>query len=252
MTLDVIAFVIIIILTGFGYFTGAMTQVTRIAGLILAFLAAPVLADVYKEILFGSEWPGGATWEWGMLLLAGVTIYGTVSLLGLLLSRLMHKASDEMSATDKSLGAFIGLLKALGVVYLLASSLVMVIVPLERADPDDTLRLRSSLLLAAVQAQPLLLNWSSPDFGNLRELLSMPKAALKDYLKDSPEGKQLLLDKTLQRLMEDAEVREAAKTWNVSELMENPDVKKVLADDVAVKALREVSEQKDPPQAKTE
>ena len=240
MTLDVISAVIIIILTGFGYFTGALTQVTRIIGLILAFLAAPVLAAVYKEILFGPQWPGGATWEWGMLLLAGASVYGTVSLLGFLLSRLMHKASDEMSATDKSFGAFIGLFKALGVVYLLISSLVLVLAPLERADPEDALQIRSSLLLAAVQHQQSIFMWSIPDMGKLRELLSTPTDLLEKELKTDPAGERLLLDSSLQNLMQDPKVREDANNWDISKLMENPDVRKILADDDVLRDLHQL------------
>ncbi|MBH23642.1 MAG: hypothetical protein CMH57_04065 [Myxococcales bacterium] len=230
MTLDIVCVVIAIILTGFGYFTGALTQVTRLVALLLTFIAAPILARVYKEIIFADAWPGGATLEWGMLLLAGVSIYGGVSLLGFLLTRLLHTASEDMSETDKNAGAAIGFVKSVGVIYLVVSSLLLVQAPLERADPDDHLHLRDSVLLALVEHNPIVIDWSMPDVAHLLELLAVPREHLEKTLEEDPAGRKLLSDARFQRLMDDPEARKAAQDGDISELMEHPDVRKLLAD----------------------
>ncbi|MEO1270429.1 MAG: CvpA family protein [Myxococcota bacterium] len=238
MTLDVLAVVIALLLTGFGYFTGALTQVTRMIGLILTFIAAPVLARVYKEIIFADAWPGGATLEWGMLLLAGASIYGGVSILGFLITRLVHTASDEMTETDKNAGAVIGFVKSLGVVYLLVSSMLLIQAPLERADPEDQLHLRDSVLLALVEHNPIAIDWSMPDLAHLLDLLAVPREHLEKELAADPAGRRLLDDRTFQRLLSDPGAVKAAQEGDVSELIEHPDVRKLLADGALREQLR--------------
>lgn len=250
MTLDVIAVILGIILTGFGYFSGALVQVTRLVALVLAFIAAPTVANVFKVIWLGKSALGSAWMEWGMLVLAGVAVYAVVSLLGYGLSKVMHASSDELSKADRTGGALLGLIKALGVVYLIVCSLLMVEAQLKEADPDDMLRLQDSALLELTRRYPVVVSWGLPDVDKALDTLkalqkrapdtgktAKPKAkgagalaAGSQRAGDATEAKDDAELGALDALLRDPEMVEAIRREDVSTLLGDPRFRELMRD----------------------
>lgn len=164
MSLDIGAAILAVVLTGLGYYSGALKQLTRVGAALLAFFSAPLVAAVLRDIL--QEQVAGRDGfamshisQWPLLLVAGALIYGVVSLLSLLAIRLMRASSDDLTSADRTMGGGLGFTKALLVIYMVASVLLLFEPNLERGDPGDELCLRDSYVTRAVAAYPAGWEW---------------------------------------------------------------------------------------------
>ncbi len=147
MSIDIASLIISVILIGLGYRAGAMSQINKVVGVVLAIAAAPTVSALYKA-LWADDIPfKGAPLDWMMLAAASVSVFVVVAVLGWGLAYLLKKSDEGIEKSDKWIGGALGLLKALALVYLVGSVFLLVEDPLFEVDPDNVLRVRGSYLL---------------------------------------------------------------------------------------------------------
>jgi len=234
MTFDIFAIILAIILIGLGYYSGAITQVSRLVGVVLAFVAAPTVAAVFKEIQYGSADLQQPLLEWGLLVGAAVVIYLAVALLTWLGVKWMRLASEELTRKDRLVGSLLGGLKSVLIIYLAASSLLLIEASLRKADPDDSLRVQHSSVLDTVRDHQVVVPWALPDLAKLGDLLDASRDREMADLRDDPATGRVLMNDQVKALMADP----AIKADDVSELLARPEVRELLTDPTFLDDLR--------------
>lgn len=239
MVFDLFAVLVAFALAGLGYHAGALKQISRLLGLALAFLAAPTVAAVFKELWFQEVQPGQPLVEWALLGLAGVAVYAAVWATSALLIRLARLSSEELTRKDRLLGGLLGALKGGLVVWISANSILLIEAPLQRADPGNLLRLQGSGLVAAVREHPLGLQWALPELTDLQRWLDA--ARHPGDLREHPDAQRLLAFEGAADLLDDPELRQAAQDRDYSRLLASPQVRDLLADPAFREALHEAA-----------
>jgi uncharacterized membrane protein required for colicin V production len=241
MSFDLFAVVIAFVLAGLGYHAGALKQLNRLAGLVLAFFAAPTVAAVFKELWFQEVEPGQPLVEWALLGLAGVAVYALVAVVGFLVIRLLRLSSDELTRKDRVWGGLMGALKGALVVWLAAQSVLLIEEPLQKADPKDVLRLQRSALVEIVRDHPVALGWALPELTQLQTLLEGARQRPAQELRDDAAAQRLLSWEGVPELLADPEVRQAVEERAYSRLLARSDVRDLLADPAFRETLQELA-----------
>lgn len=167
MTADILFLCITLILAFLGWRSGALGQLLRVvAALAVIFTTAPV-SRLVREVIFGTPEPGSPVLEIGAMVLAAVCVYIGVSVVGWLVIKGLHRASDVLSSSDRLGGLVLGAVKACLIVYVLASLLLMVFGALEATDDEDSLHLRDGRVTEFVSNHNLIAPWRYPEINTL-------------------------------------------------------------------------------------
>jgi uncharacterized membrane protein required for colicin V production len=168
MALDILAAVVLISMMGLGYHKGALSQLAWLVAGVVAFLGARPAGAVCAQQIYGTPSLQEPFLDVAMTLLGGAVVYALVAAVSLLFVRFLKQDKDKPSGTDRMGGAVLGLGKAAVLVYVAAAVVLSMGATLEKADPEDRLRLRSSeVLRVAADAQPTIdafvsSRWSAP------------------------------------------------------------------------------------------
>lgn len=183
VTADMGFLCVFLVMVFFGWRSGVLGQVLRVvAALAVIFGTAPVSLFI-RHVLFQEDSPASPGLEIGSMVLAAVCIYIVVSVVGWLIIKALHTISDSLSMTDKLGGAGIGGVKALLIIYVLASLLLMVFGALEASDPKDGLHLRNGVVTDFVSRHNLIAPWRYPEIRQLHAAMRV-----SDHAKTSERG----------------------------------------------------------------
>lgn len=244
MTADIAFFCITLILAFLGWRSGALGQVLRVvAALVVIFATAPV-SRVVREVAFGQTEPGSPVLEVGAMALAAVGLYIGVSLVGWIIIKGLHRASDVLSSSDHMGGLILGTVKAGLIVYVLASLLLMVFGALEASDNEDSLHLRDGHVTAFVSNHNLIAPWRYPEVGMLYAALRVahhlgehPDATISSTHKGA---KTFLSKKSFMSLSKNADIVHMARRNQVAKGVFTPDVRAFLGDEELAGALKKI------------
>ncbi len=237
MTIDVSVLVIALALTFLGYRAGLLSQGVRIAALLGVVFASPFVAAVLRTALFGESQVAVPIIEGFCLFLAGTVLYAGISLSGWLAIKTVRAASDALTTTDRFGGAFVGFLKALGIVYLLVFVALFFESALAKHDPDDRLRMRDGHATQFVREHNVLAPWHLPDLVHLHSMIRVAQIAeesgnlkaLRDHGKAADvlritEVKSLVNDETLRQAAQKRDFLILLQEQRVRDLLKNNDV----------------------------
>jgi hypothetical protein len=158
MALDLISGFLLVILTGLGFRSGMLAQLTRFAALTLIFFGAPPLSRALIESLYGVEAADETPLRLAMTALAGAGIYVAT----MILSYVLLRSKDEPTRQDRISGAVLGFVKALVVVYLLIDGVIFLEPRIKEIDPEDRLKVQNSRLLEASRGVHEAIPWVEP------------------------------------------------------------------------------------------
>lgn len=244
MTADIIFLCIILILSFLGWRSGALGQVLRVAAAVVVIFATAPVSLIVREVLFGQTEPGSPVLEIGSMALAAVGLYIGVSLVGWMIIKGLHRASDVLSSSDRLGGLILGAVKAALIVYVLASLLLMIFGSLEATDDDDSLHLRDGRVTAFVSTHNLIAPWRYPEVSTLYAALRVAH-----HLNDHPETKlhaarkpaQVFLKKSaFVSLSRNETIMKIARSNQVAKGVFNPDVRAFLGDEELSGALKKI------------
>lgn len=176
MALDIICGFLLVILTGLGFKSGFITQLTRLAALALIFFGAPALAKILTQNLYGVDAIDQPILRTAMTVLAASVIYVG----SMIFSFLFLRSKKEPGKKDRLAGGILGFIKASVIAYLLASSVHYVEGPLKNLDPDDSMNLQESRVLEVAESWKDILPWIQEN---------RPKGLLKTRAKETPPTK---------------------------------------------------------------
>ena len=238
MTFDIFALIIALLLVGFGYKSGAIAQTYRLAAVFAAFFAAPTVATVFKEIYYGTAELHQPLLEWAIVAGSALAVYLLVIVLGTLGVKLMRWTNEDLSRKDRIVGGLLGAIKGVAIIYLVASSLLLIEGPLEKADPDDGLHVQDSALLELVRDNQVMIPWALPDLDKLYSILDASRTRDVAELREDPSTSRVLMRDEVKELMDDREVLAALEGGNLSSLLAREDVRTLLTDREFVEELR--------------
>lgn len=188
MALDLLCGFLLVILTGAGFRSGMLAQLTRFAALTLIFFGAPPLASAAVEKLYGAEALEQTALRLGATALAAATIYvGTM-----ILSYVLLRSRDEPTRRDRIAGAVLGLFKALAIVYLITDGAIFLEPRLQEIDPEDSFHIQDSRLVDATRGVHEAAPWVKPPKVKLPSR-KLPEDKIKDALAPR-KRKQPVLD----------------------------------------------------------
>jgi hypothetical protein len=149
MALDVLVGIFLVALVALGYRKGALSQVTWMASVGLAFVGSSQAGAVLSQVLYGGAAEGLV--GLGLRVMGGSAIFLAVAVVGGLLVRALRRDENTPSSFDRFGGALLGFGKATVVAYGAAWLIGGISPSLEQADPQDALRLRDSELVRLAQ-----------------------------------------------------------------------------------------------------
>jgi membrane protein required for colicin V production len=198
-TLDLVVLGALLLFAVAGAFSGALRQLVQLLGVAAGWAAARFLAPRLAGPVLGSR---PAAWERGAL--AAACFVGAVvlvSLVGRALARRVQGPGGSPGATDRSLGALLGGLKAALGCWVLLSALALARAPIAlggfrvdvRSSDFGSLAARHNLLEAAAPRQARLLErlFEAVQDPGVKERLRRGDADLRRALED-PRVKALL------------------------------------------------------------
>lgn len=227
-----------------GWRSGALSQAVRIIAAITVVIASPFVAIIVRETFFRETGTASPIVEMLSLFLAGVFIYVGISLAGWLIIKTMRAASKTLSKLDRLGGAGIGALKALLLVYFVVVLVVMIQVPMEAQDPENTLRLREGQATAFVAEHNIIAPWQFPDLRRLHDALHVGVLArdrkTAGVLRDHPRAADFLRKASVKALLEDEALIAAALEDQYAISLADARVRELLNDDEVVSGLRTI------------
>ena len=235
MFVDGLALLLFVLLVWLGWRAGALSQGLRVGAAVGAFILAPLVAELVREVLFGADSVGGPAQEVAALVAAGIGLYVLIALLGWLLIKAAHTVSDTLKTTDRLMGAGLGALKAIILIYFGLACLALLQVPLERVDPQDHLHLRDGLSFQIASKDPLIAPWNFPHLRRLHAALrvgaQVEERELHGWLREEhPKAADLLRLEHLQALLKDASLVDAARHDLYPRTLASGPVRRLLAD----------------------
>ncbi|MFB6263351.1 MAG: CvpA family protein [Bradymonadaceae bacterium] len=244
MFLDILAGTFLVLAGLFGWFSGAIVQCMRIVAVAVAILAADPAADFLRREIFDIHGVADPLVEVTVYVTALVGIFAVVSLIGWVVSSLARKASDRLTSLDRFGGVFLSLLKAVLVLYV-GISLVMLLKPsLRELDEEDRLHVRDSRLLKLVERHNLVLPWRFPDLQRLHDAVKVDHYARKRgreaLVRSHERASDVLRSKKFKGVTADGELVRAALEDDYPYTLSSRVVRDRLNDDAFVSRLRSV------------
>jgi uncharacterized membrane protein required for colicin V production len=244
MTVDAIVVILLVIMAALGWRSGALSQVIRIAAALLAVFGATFAAGPLRDILWGPNAEMNTARELGSIILAGVLIYVFVAVVGWLIKKAVHAASENLSKMDRAGGAAIGTFKAVIIVYFILSIVVLLKVPMEKLDPSNALHLRGGYSTQFVESHNILAPWSVPNLDRLHDALAVRYYAdeldRERVLHNHPKAADVLRKDRVVALAEDKALMQAVLDDGYAYTLADPRVRALLDDDEFVAELVEV------------
>lgn len=234
MSIDVVSGAILLALALLGWRSGALKQAIRVLAAIAIVVAAPLVAQMVREIVYGSA---GVTLPLGeafSLVIAGIFIYTSVSLAGWLAIRTMRAASRTLSMADRLGGALLGLLKGSILVYFLLFAALFVAPAMDTVDPDDVLRTRDGRATEFVKEHNILAPWHLPNIERVHLMIRVAEAARDtdrwDVIRDAGRASEVVGDPRVQEILEDEALVAAAEEGDYVSFLADDRVRALLND----------------------
>lgn len=244
MTVDIVITLLFALMVFLGWRSGALSQAVRIIAAITVVVASPFVAVVVRETLFRETGTATPVIEMLSLFLAGVFIYVGIVAAGWLIIKALRAASKTLSKLDRLGGAAIGALKALIVVYFVLVLVVMVQVPLEAQDPENSLRLREGHATGFVAEYNIIAPWQFPDLRRLHDALHVGVLAqdkkTATLLREHPRAADFLRKASVKALLEDEALIVAVLDDQYAISLADSRVRELLNDDEAISGLRTI------------
>jgi hypothetical protein len=177
MALDLLCGFLLVILTGAGFRSGMLAQLTRFVALTLIFFGAPPLANAVVQELYSAEALEQTALRLGAIALAAAAIY----LVTMILSYVLLRSRDQPTRRDKLAGAVLGLFKALAIIYLITDGAIFLEPRLQEVDPDDTFHIQDSRLVDATRDLHEAAPWVQPPKAKLPRV-KLPQNRVKDAI----------------------------------------------------------------------
>ena len=245
MTVDVIVGLLFGVMLFFGWRTGAVTQVLRIAAAVLALFGAVFVSGPVGDVVWGVDTETSAWQDVLAIFLAGVLIYIAVAVTGWVVVKLMRATSEKLSKVDRAGGAAIGGIKALLMVYFIVAVVVLLEVPLAKADPSNALHLRGGYATGFVEEHNVLAPWSLPDLDRLHMALKVRYFAeefgREHVLREHGQASDFLRRTAVDDLADDKALMQAVLDDQYAHTITDPRVRAVLDDDEFVEGLAAVN-----------
>lgn len=247
MVIDLICLGFCLLYMLFGWFSGGLIQVLKIAALIGAYFASVWLEPVLTELLGEYVSLDEAALSWAALLLAWAVLYVILSLLINTLVKTLYKASDTLSQADRVLGAAVGLSKGIIAILLIVMLFSLVKDRLYRHRPELALIIGDSVVMSTLGNSRVAEYILPADFLNLTRLAeNAVDPAGRERLIEDPSVKKLLSDPTFQELAADSDFREAVEEGRLADIFYDPRVRRLLADPDMRELLLKINRQSDP------
>lgn len=244
MAVDVFIAILFGIMVFLGWRSGALSQVIRIGAAVAVVVASPFVALIIRETLFGESEVATPWVSMTSMFMAGVLIYVSLVLAGWLVVKTMRAASPTLSKVDRAGGVLIGTLKAVIIVYFVLVLVITVQVSLEKHDAENRLHLRGGQATALVERYNILFPWQFPDLRALHQALHVGILAeengKKSVLRDDGRASDILRKASMQELLADSELMEAAVADRYPITLADERVRELLNDREFVKELRAV------------
>ena len=210
MTVDLISVAVIAVLVFLGWRSGALRQIVRILALIAVVVGVPFVAPVVRDLILGQSGRAAPGIEVASIVIAGLLIYVTIAVGGWFLIKTMRFVSRTLSFFDRVVGASVGGLKAVVLVYLFAALIVFLEGPLSERDPDDRLALRDGIITGFVGDYNVLAPWQFPDLDHLQYALAvagqLEEADEEAFSAQYRDASRFLADERVIEVLDDPEL----------------------------------------------
>lgn len=244
MTIDIVCGAILLMLSFLGWRSGLIQQVIRVVAAIAAIFGSPFVATIVREIWAQETEIAPPMSEAFSLGVAAILIYFAITLAGWLAVRTMHAASDTLTDMDRNLGAVVGAVKGLIIVYLIASVFILAMIPLERNDPNDKFHLRDGHLLPLVEEYNIILPWQFPHLDEFHFLIRVARKVedekLHEKVRNDTKVADMLRKDIVKKMASDDGLMKAARDEFYPRSIADPRVREFLNDEKNVDEMKDV------------
>ncbi len=207
MIVDVVGGLVVALAVWWGWRTGAIRQMTKLAAVVAMVVGVPFVSPWIKELVFGESGRATMQVEVGSMLMAGMLIFVTVAMAGYVMARMMHWMSAILGFLDRLGGATVGVVVGALMVYFLAVGMVFMEPEIEAWDPDNQYGLQGGTVTAVAGEYNFLGSWQFPDLRRLHRALMVSELAAEEgqegMLREDGGAARVLRDERLRRLVED-------------------------------------------------
>ncbi len=239
MILDIVWLAALGLMMWLGHLKGCARQLIGLVAMVAVYFTASPLATVVRTVVFAREgitFPGV---EMASLAIAGVIVFIIVYVMGRLFISSLCSVSTHLERVDRVLGAVLGTLKGILLVYLVLCAMVYAETPLTTALPALGQQLSQSGGVAVARRYNVITHMRYPELGDLRLALLAFDGQGVGAASSEGEPRELAEDETVQRLMQhpdfisltqDEAIIRAAQARDTSRLLTDPRVLRLLAD----------------------
>lgn len=244
MTLDVIAVILLGILSYLGWRTGALGQVLRIVAALMVLFFGRIAARLVRETLFGTTEIAAPIVEVTSFFLGGTLLYGSVVLVGWFVIRTMRAATPTLATMDRAGGAALGAVKASVLIYVLLAGALLLGAGLKAEDPDDRLHLRNGYLTAAAQEYDVFSPWRIDELESLHRLLRVGMEAkekgVEHALREHEKVADLLRRQSIRELVDDEKLQPAVEAGRSAQTLADERIRALLNDERFMELLEQI------------
>jgi membrane protein required for colicin V production len=203
MAIDIICAGCILLLCLIGFLTGFLTQVLRIVSFFVAYFFAHLVSH-YSAQYIARE----VNLSYNIAFLLSIAIlwiffYIMLSVLSLVLVASLREGRKNLSRLDRRLGALLGGIKGLLLIYVVLCGLVLIEKPLYQVYPSIPFNTRASALARIVKDNNILTYFHSPYLSALIKLAKIIQdPGRPQKLKTDPRTMKLLANPRAAFLLE--------------------------------------------------
>lgn len=228
MNLDLGIATALLLFAALGYRSGAIRQLSVLAGMAVGYLCAkPLAAALAPAVAERGGWPAGPT---GAVL--SVVLMPLILVSTMLIARKLVEAAvpgGQGGKSDRWAGILVGGAKGGAVAWLMLSIVLVFEQPLAQARPGIKAALDASSAAAFTREHSLLALAPASAQERLQKLAAMRE--------DPKVAEAMLKDPAVAALLNDPAVKQALEKKDPAALLANPQIKKLLADPELAKKL---------------
>lgn len=218
MSLDLFVLSLFLLLSLWGWWTGALAQVARIGALVVVYWGATPLAKPVGELfLSGFELPEGVR-QIGAYVIAASAIYLTFSFLIFIVHRFVIEDVEPLSRANRMAGVVVGGFKAAVISYLLLTAVVAVEDQLKSFDPFNKYQLRRGHLTALAKQYNVIAPWEFEEIEHLSLAVQYVRA-----LREGDIESGVVNSKDLEMLTRNTKILELASDKQMVRALAKPD-----------------------------
>ncbi len=232
MTIDLACLAFCLLYALFGYFTGGLIQLLKIAALVASVLIAVWSAPIVAALIRDYVGVDLVLAKMGATVLVWIVLYITLSIAGRIFIKGLHEASETVTAADRKLGALLGLFKALVLVAVLVFLLGTVKDYIYRYRPESVKYIEDSRVVSVLSrlgaAEHLLPGEILDAFRVVKGLSGKKKEEIRKELEKT--GNPLLKNKAMREVLADSLLMEQIREGKLLEIMKNPKFRRLASD----------------------